>query len=355
MSFTADFSRYTNYNEQSNALIVRFAAGAPCLETEVNELQLISDKRFRDMAKIFGDGLYGNGSVSYVDNKLKISNYNAIVAGYIFYISNVEISLTVGETAYLEVYVKEVNIDTPMKKYGNEQETEINNYILDARFGKEISRREVLCYNLVKNNSNPEHFYYEIGTVTDDKFVTSAVISDGAMSKADEALEIANEVKKEMEEFSSSGISSQDIIIPTNDWGDSKDTEISGLSVDVSCDGVSETMIPIITINPVSDTVAQNCGFNARAKTGNGYIRFYAGEVPVQPINVTATLLSPSGNTASGEYVLLPATADRLGGVKIGDNLTITDDGTLSVKTDSLVSDVSATDEEAQEIIDKYF
>lgn len=165
MSFTADFSKYTNYNEQSNALIVRFAAGAPCLETEVNELQLISDKRFRDIGKLFGDGLYGNGTISYTDNKLKITNFNAIVSGYMFYISTLEIALVAGETAYLEVYVKEVNLNDELKKYGNEQEVGIKNYIVDSRFGKEVSRRKILCYNLVKKTGVGGHIYYRIGSV----------------------------------------------------------------------------------------------------------------------------------------------------------------------------------------------
>lgn len=53
------------------------------------------------------------------------------------------------------------------------------------------------------------------------------------------------------------------------------------------------------------------------------------------PVNGTdaATKHYVDTHTASGGYTLPAATASTLGGVKVGDNLTVTDDGTLSAKS----------------------
>lgn len=158
-----------------------------------------------------------------------------------------------------------------------------------------------------------------------------------------------DDVKKEMENFSTSEITSQDIIIPTSGWENSKDAEISGLSVDVPCEGVTETMIPIVAISPTYDATTKACELNSRTKTVDGSVRFYAQTAPEQPITVSLTLLSPSGNTASGK--LQPATKDRIGGVIIGDGVAVTAEGKISVATE----DISATDADADDIINSIF
>lgn len=173
--------------------------------------------------------------------------------------------------------------------------------------------------------------------------------SEEAVEKADKALITAEEVRKEMEQFNPSGITSQDIIVPTTGWIGSD--EIAPMCIDIEVEGILESMIPLITIAPTDDVIAKNCKMSCHAKTGDGYIRIYAETAPSQPVSMTANLLSPSGNTASGEYNLLPATADRLGGVKIGDGVAVKDDGTISVSTE----EIAATDEEAETIIEEIF
>ncbi len=152
-----------------------------------------------------------------------------------------------------------------------------------------------------------------------------------------------------IETGSASEITSQDIIIPTSGWENSKDAEINGLSVDVPVEGVTETMIPIVAISPAYDATAKACELNSRTKTVDGSVRFYAQTAPEQPITVLLTLLSPSGNTASGK--LQPATKDRLGGVIIGDGVAVTAEGKISVATE----DISATDADADDIINSIF
>lgn len=66
-------------------------------------------------------------------------------------------------------------------------------------------------------------------------------------------------------------------------------------------------------------------------------------------------MITSGGATGGGSYQLPTASADKLGGVKIGENINITDDGTISVNSEELVSDIVASDEDAEEVITRYF
>lgn len=61
------------------------------------------------------------------------------------------------------------------------------------------------------------------------------------------------------------------------------------------------------------------------------------------------------GGSSGGGYVLPAATATRLGGVKIGENVNVTSDGTITVDGDELLDEVAATDEDVQEMLDDTF
>lgn len=180
---------------------------------------------------------------------------------------------------------------------------------------------------------------------------------ENADNKAEQALETANEVKQMLENFSTSGITKQDIVIPTTGWVQSDPEEYEGLSVDIPVEGVTADMIPIVTVPPKQIKTIGERKFSPCVKSDDGYIRLYAKASPTEPINATLVLLITSGGTTGGggRYQLPTASADRLGGVKIGENITISNDGTISVNKESLIGDITATDEEAQEIIDKHF
>lgn len=153
----------------------------------------------------------------------------------------------------------------------------------------------------------------------------------------------------------SSNISVQNIVIPTEGWIQSNTQEYDGLSIDVPIEGVTEDIIPMVSIIPRSINLASSCGLSSCAMTGNGYIRFYSLSAPKEEISASATLLVVSGTGGGGSNQLPTATETRLGGVKIGDNVEVTDDGTISVDKQKLIEDISATNEEAQEVISKYF
>ncbi len=188
-----------------------------------------------------------------------------------------------------------------------------------------------------------------------DKFKDSADVKS-AVDKSDQALDTANEVKQMLENFSTSGIARQDIVIPTTGWVKSDPEEYEGLSVDIPVEGVTGDMIPIVIVPPKQIKVIGERKFSPCVKSDDGYIRLYSKASPPEPINATLVLLITSGGaTGGGSYQLPTASADKLGGVKIGENINITDDGTISVNSEELVSDIVASDEDAEEVITRYF
>lgn len=174
--------------------------------------------------------------------------------------------------------------------------------------------------------------------------------------------ELLGEAKKLIEQHNSdknahhAGIIRQDIIIPTTGWVQSDPEEYEGLSVDIPVEGVTGDMIPIVIVPPKQIKVIGERKFSPCVKSDDGYIRLYSKASPPEPINATLVLLITSGGaTGGGSYQLPTASADKLGGVKIGENINVTDDGTISVNSEELVSDIVASDEDAEEVITRYF
>jgi hypothetical protein len=93
----------------------------------------------------------------------------------------------------------------------------------------------------------------------------------------------------------------------------------------------------------------------------NGAIIFWARRVPEEDISASVTLSCPGAGTTSSTgtstYVLPVATATRLGGVKVGRGLRITDDGILYTPTssDAVDEDDVANDDETGQMLDEVF
>lgn len=162
-------------------------------------------------------------------------------------------------------------------------------------------------------------------------------------------------VKNFIDELDITSIVRRDIVIPASGWTKSNQQGYEGLSVDVPIDNVKEDMIPSVTIIPSSINIASSCGLSSCAMTGNGFVRFYSSSAPTEGISASLALLSASGAENGESYQLPTATKTRLGGVKIGDNVKVAEDGTISIDKQNLIDDISATDEEANGVINKYF
>lgn len=339
MSFTADFTRKTNWVPDSNAKIVRFAAGAPALETEFNEIQFIADKRLRELMSMFGDGLLDGGMMVYADGKLVIEDKKAIVGGNMIYISHLELELAPGEEAYLDVFEKEIGYKDVMRKYGNEQEVAITNYIVDSRYMKEISRRIIVAYDLVKTTGEDGHFYLKLGYVSANpedpeipgeqgEFVTEAATAGGAAQEAVEEVQqtvnsLSNQLSQSQEAQRVMGdtiakqaaeiinlrnaiaafsqIAAFDIKIPMEGWVKDEDMgDEDAIHIDIPIEGVNEGFVPLLTINPLSLKDAASCQMSSVTRTLDGYVRMYAKTVPTKEISTSLVLLGASNIIGGG-------------------------------------------------------
>lgn len=88
------------------------------------------------------------------------------------------------------------------------------------------------------------------------------------------------------------------------------------------------------------------CGLAPFAQTLEGTLRLWAERVPQKDIHASLALLrDSSGLTLVGGALLTPATAEQIGGVKVGPGLNVTEDGTLSVDM--------ASDEDVAQMLDE--
>lgn len=147
-----------------------------------------------------------------------------------------------------------------------------------------------------------------------------------------------------------------DIVIPHTGWQESPaEAPDNAYYVDVPIEGITEDMTPIVTIQPGSMAQAYEVHMNSAARALADKVRFYADSVPDEDMNASILVVATGASIGGGgtHYVLPPATATRLGGVKIGNGVHVEADGTISVDADTLLEDydVMATDEEVEEVI----
>lgn len=88
----------------------------------------------------------------------------------------------------------------------------------------------------------------------------------------------------------------QEILLSELNWNETAD----GVLSDISVDGVTGDMIPIVAISNADRLTATICGLESTAETAEGHIRFYARKAPEQPITAYATFLSPSAKISGG-------------------------------------------------------
>ena len=153
----------------------------------------------------------------------------------------------------------------------------------------------------------------------------------------------------------------RDIIIPTTGWATGAEESKEGdMYVDIIQEDVTEDMVPIISIFPAHADKAQECGMRTTSRTIPGGVRIYAAKEPATEIHAILILMqaysgrsgTAGGGGTSADYVLPTATTTRLGGVKIGDNVNVAQDGTISVDGIELLDEAIATDDDVKEALD---
>lgn len=155
----------------------------------------------------------------------------------------------------------------------------------------------------------------------------------------------------------------REITIPATGWDVGAEEGAEGsFYVDIPQGDVTEEMVPVISVVPTDMETAKECGLCTAARTMEGKIRLYAEKAPTAEMQACLLLLNASngaagggGSTGGDGYVLPAATTTRLGGVKIGEGLSVSADGTLSVDGDSVIEDIAATDSEVEEALDEIY
>ncbi len=159
-------------------------------------------------------------------------------------------------------------------------------------------------------------------------------------------------VQKAAEEMSRALI--LDIILPAADW----QQEGEGYRLDYALAEAAENQYPSMAFHREALETAKKAEVCPTMQSLAGKLRFWAKYQPQGDMAATVSLVSRSGELqggggAGGHYVLPIASSKRLGGVRIGENVQIAQDGTISVDRANL-PDV-ATDEEVSAMLEEVF
>lgn len=195
----ADFTKYTNYTEDTSFSSVVFGAYAPVLEVEQNEIQAIQETKFKRLTEIIGSCVHpmSNGSIVLSGTTLTLTNCVVLAHGFSAFIPSASVSLSASNKyAYIKLEEKTVNGNTNLKSYGLTTGSAISNPINDVRVGKETSRRKLIEVTIVSGSSIPSDTdtikYVPIGVLESGEFIAEyaldslvdlglSVDSDGAL------------------------------------------------------------------------------------------------------------------------------------------------------------------------------
>lgn len=158
----------------------------------------------------------------------------------------------------------------------------------------------------------------------------------------------------------------KDITIPAEGWAWDEDLDEQGgmgmddyrYYVDVTVAEAAASHFPNVALHKSALAAAKEAGLCPSAKAENGYVRFWARNQPSEAMEATLALFSSSSGGSSGgggTYVLPVATKTSLGGIKVGENLSITEDGTLSATGASVSEEDMASPTETDEMLDEVF
>lgn len=189
-----------------------------------------------------------------------------------------------------------------------------------------------------------------------------------AMKKLEESGQIMSEdrVKELINESGGGGGAAiiKDITIPADGWDwqrESGDEETLGMDdfrcvVDVAVDDATEDVFPSVALHKAALEVAKRAGLCPTVQALAGVLRFWARNIPTEDMSTTVALFAPGGTTGGGSaYVLPVATANRLGGVKIGSGISVTADGTVTVSTSGITPEEVVSAADTDKMLDEIF
>ena len=169
----ADFTQVSKFNKEANFESVKFGADAPLLETELNELQDIQNELRRNFTReLLPNGVSNTSKIQFSNGNLTINDCKFIIDGLIIIVNNpLKVAVNNNDIVYLEIKEEEKAYLDSIKEFGNSQSSKVvTNNIKDIRVGIETSRRVQVTFNLVKQNTNSNAKYIEIGKLTSGIF-----------------------------------------------------------------------------------------------------------------------------------------------------------------------------------------
>ena len=145
-----------------------------------------------------------------------------------------------------------------------------------------------------------------------------------------------------------------DITIPASGWVEAEEPSADhNYTCDVAAEGVTADLIPFGGPKLGSCGVANKAEVVSGCETLEGAVRFYSKKIPETDISAFIILLEQGkGET---DYELPVATETTLGGVKIGEGLAITPDGTATVEGAPIAEGEKATVADANAVMDEVY
>lgn len=172
----SNFSKYSNYNENTAHSSVVFGAESPLLEVELNEMQqIINTKLSRLITAILGTSSIAfleDSDVSY-NSSLKLARVqNCIVMtdnGLMALIEDTTVSVSsTNKFLFVKIQEETKTSEDTLRKYGNTIGSVVDNPIKDSRSPIETTRRKVVTWTLQSGSSVPKDTdtvkYVKVGT-----------------------------------------------------------------------------------------------------------------------------------------------------------------------------------------------
>ena len=131
--------------------------------------------------------------------------------------------------------------------------------------------------------------------------------------------------------------------------------------LDIENARITQGSVPEVTVYPDSEAAASACGLRRTCETFDGALRFLASRPPSEAIIVSAAIIEAGEGGGGGGIPV--ATKNTLGGVKVGDGLAVTGDGTISVDLPDedgngiadIIDSASATDADVDRMLDDVY
>ena len=177
--------------------------------------------------------------------------------------------------------------------------------------------------------------------------------SEQQASRIEEVAQIAEDAAS----HGSASVLTLDITIPITGWNDCHVGDYLKY-MEIEDETITEDMTPQLIFSAENGKAAQTCGIGDACETLDGKLCIYAVAVPAAAIPATLCLFGASGGISPTELPI--ATKTRAGIVKVGENIDVTSDGTISVPglsdadgngVPDAVDGVLATSEDVDEIM----